>query len=70
MESYNFSQTAAATTWTITHNLNKPSVAVDVFIDNAGNLEKILPASVEHTNNNTLTVTFTAAQTGRARVIG
>lgn len=69
MAEYNHEQTGAGTTWTITHNLGTATVAVDTFIDNGGNLEKILPLSVEHTNNNTLTITFSVAQTGRARIV-
>ncbi len=69
MAQYNHTQSTAATTWTINHNLNSSVVAVDVMINNGPNLEKILPADVQHTNNNTLTVIFSAAQTGKARIV-
>jgi len=69
MSEFNHSQTVAASSWAISHNLNSDTVAVDVMIDNGGNLEKILPANVEHTDNNTLTVTFSSAQTGKARIV-
>jgi len=70
LKTYNFSQTVSSTTWTIPHAFNVTTVAVDTFIDNAGDLEKILPLSVEHTDNDTLTINFTVAQTGIARVLG
>jgi len=69
MAEFNHSQTGASASWAISHNLNSDTVVVDVFIDNGGNLEKILPANVEHTDDNTLTVTFSSAQTGKARIV-
>lgn len=70
MAQHNHTQSSGSATWTITHNFGVSSVDVDVFIDFGGNLEKVLPLSVEHTDNNTVTVTFSSAQTGVARVIG
>ena len=70
MDAYDHTQGASDTTWTISHNLNTDAVAVDVFINNGGNVEKVLPLTVTATSNNTLTVTFSTAQTGYARVIG
>ena len=56
-----FTQNAPATTWTITHNLNKfPSVSV---VDSAN---EIVYGEVIYTNTNSLTVTFTAAFSGKA----
>jgi len=70
MSSFNHSQGTSSTSWVITHNLDVGETVVDTLIDNGGNLEKILPLSVIHTDNNTLTISFTAAQTGKARIIG
>lgn len=70
MAIHNHVQTSASATWTITHNFNVASVVVDVFVDFGGNLEKILPLEIEHTNDNTLTVTFSSTQTGKARLVG
>jgi len=70
MAELNYSQAVAASTWTITHNFSVESLVVDVFVDIGGNLEKVLPLNIVHTNNNTLTVTFSLAQTGNARLIG
>lgn len=66
--SFNYTQGSANTIWTIAHNLNSDAVVIDCFIDNGGNLEKIIPLETKHTNNNTITVAFSSAQTGRARV--
>ena len=56
-----FTQNAPATTWTITHDLNKfPSVSV---VDSAN---EVVFGDVTYTNTNSLTVTFTAAFSGKA----
>lgn len=70
MDVYNHTQSSPNSTWTVTHNLNTDAVAVDVFIDYLGNLEKILPLDIVVTDSNTLTITFTTSQTGKARIIG
>ena len=56
-----FTQNNPAVTWTITHNLDKfPSVSV---VDSAN---EIVYGEVTYTNTNLLTVTFTAAFSGKA----
>ena len=70
MDAYNHIQSSGSATWTVTHNLNTDAVAVDVFIDYGGNLTKVLPLDVVATDVNTLTITFSSSQTGKARVIG
>ena len=56
-----FTQNNPAITWTITHNLDKfPSVSV---VDSAN---EIVYGEVTYTNTNLLTVTFTAAFSGKA----
>ena len=69
---YNHSQTTPATTWTINHNLNSDSVAVDVMIDfgSPSQLQKVLPQSIEVTSANQVVVTFSGNQTGKARIVG
>lgn len=69
MLEYNHVQSSSSATWTITHNLNSTSVVTDAFINFNGNLEKILPLNVVITSVNTLTVTFSSAQTGRCRIV-
>lgn len=67
---YNHSQTSASASWAINHALNSDSVVVDVMIDNGGNLEKILPQDIRINDANNITITFSSAQTGRARIVG
>jgi hypothetical protein len=56
-----FTQSIAASTWTITHNLGyKPLVSM---ADSAGNA---MFASVLHVSNNQLTINFSIPQTGSA----
>jgi hypothetical protein len=61
--SYTHNQSAASTTWTITHGLNfKPNVTV---FDSA---ETMVEGSVTHTSNTSLTITFSAAISGQAHL--
>jgi hypothetical protein len=61
--SYTHNQSATSTTWTITHNLNfKPNVTV---FDSA---ESMVEGLVTHTSNTTLSITFSAAISGRAHL--
>ena len=54
-------QTVAASTWTVTHNLGKyPSVSI---VDSAN--EEVM-GEVEHVNDNSLTIKFSAAFSGKA----
>jgi hypothetical protein len=69
MSEFNHTQSVASTSWTITHNLNVPAVAIDVMVDNGGSLKVAHPLTVEHTNDNTITITFSASNTGRARIV-
>lgn len=66
-ETYKFShihnQTVSASTWSITHNLNKyPSVSI---VDSSN--EEVI-GEVEHINSNSLTVKFSAPFSGKAFV--
>jgi len=56
-----FTQTTPATTWTVTHSLNAfPSVTV---VDSGGS--EIIPTLV-YTDSNTVTLTFGSATSGKA----
>ena len=58
---FTFTQSTAATTWNITHNLGKfPSVSV---VD-SGN--SIVYGNIDYTSENALTITFSAAFSGKA----
>lgn len=63
-----FQQTTPSTTWVITHNLNTTAPVVDCWIDNGGNKEKIIPLTVNGTDANTCTITFSIARIGEAAV--
>jgi hypothetical protein len=61
--SYTHNQSAASTTWTITHSLGfKPNVTV---FDSG---ESMVEGSVTHTSINQLTITFSASISGRAHL--
>lgn len=70
---YRHEQTTAATVWTIVHNLGvnggEGIPVVDAFVDNGGDLTKIIPSVVEMIDNNTVELTFTTAREGFAVVI-
>ena len=70
MAQYNHTQVTPTVTWSVYHQLNKPSVICDVFVNTTNGLVKILPNNVVHTDNNTLTIYFTTAYSGAARVVG
>ena len=60
-------QDTASENWTIAHGLNcKPSVAVN--IDYEGQLQAVVPSSIEFPDNNTVIVRFTQPYTGTARL--
>jgi hypothetical protein len=64
--SFQYTQEAPSTMWVVQHNLNiAPVVETYVYVD--GTLRKILPAEVEITDLNTVTIHFSEAQTGVAR---
>ncbi len=70
---YRHEQSTPATVWTIVHNLGTNGgngiPVVDAFIDNGGDLTKVIPSNVEMINNNTVELTFTVAREGFAVVI-
>jgi hypothetical protein len=60
-KNFTFTQASAATTWNVTHNLNKfPSVSVT--LSDGTQVE----AEVEHNNKNSLTITFSGDNSGIA----
>lgn len=66
MQIYTHTQSPAATTWTINHNLGcKPTF--DVLV--AGGT-KVYPASVIHLSDTELQLTFSSPRSGTARLIG
>ena len=61
-----------ANPWTITHNLGTQDVAVDCIIltGSPQQLEKANPDSQVATDGNTVTINWSANQSGWARVVG
>ena len=70
---YRHTQSTPATNWVITHNIgNNGGQAipmVDVLWDNAGTLEKIIPASIERPNETTVIVRFSEPRSGQAIIM-
>ncbi len=69
MGTFVFTQTTAATTWNVTHNLNNQYPSIDILINSNGTLQKGLPLNLVVNDANTLTITFTDPQSGQARII-
>lgn len=71
MQIFTYYQASPITTWTVTHNLNAPVVVSDVNVIGPSSLvEKLLPQEVVITDSNTLTITFSSAESGYVRIIG
>lgn len=62
---YIHNQAAPLAVWTITHNLGIQYVAAEFYDENG---DKLSPTTVEATDTNTLTVTFSGAKVGYAAV--
>lgn len=69
MVSYDFTQASPATTWTIVHNLNNAKPNVDCQITYLGVYQKVIPLTIVANDANTVTVTFSSAKAGTARVL-
>jgi len=68
---YQFTQSSASTTWTINHNLGVYPI-VDILINdtsNGGMLTKMIPLNITIIDVNNITVSFSTAQTGQARLV-
>ncbi len=64
---YRHNQTTAASTWTISHGLGLPPpycASCDFFVNTANGVKPILPIDVSFIDANTMTVTFSNAETG------
>jgi hypothetical protein len=64
-QAYRHTQSSASTSWSVSHNLDYQYPAITVY---DGNDDAIIPEKVKATNSNTLTLTFTAAESGYAHV--
>lgn len=68
MDGFNFTQSTPSTTWTVNHNLNNSNPNVEVFMTYLGVFQKVIPLNIVSNSANTVTVTFTQAQTGSVRI--
>lgn len=68
MDGFNFTQSTPSTIWTVNHNLNNSNPNVEVFMTYLGVFQKVIPLNVVSNSANTVTVTFTQAQTGSVRI--
>jgi hypothetical protein len=59
--SYTHTQDVAAAVWTVAHGLGmRPAVTV------VDTVERVVEAQIDYVDNDTVTVTFASAQTGKA----
>lgn len=69
--SYNHTQTVAAASWTINHNLGTltPFIAdVNVYVNTSNGVKMMMPSDISFIDANNITVSFTSAYTGYAVV--
>jgi len=65
---FTYTQTTASTTWNINHGLNLTCPVIQVYINYEGGVQRIIPLSVSVVDANNLTVTFSEAQSGYAKL--
>jgi hypothetical protein len=66
---FDFIQSTPATVWTIEYPFMTVP-AIDVYIDLAGTLFKVIPDDIKMITNNKIKIFFTTAYSGKARLIG
>ena len=64
---YQHIQDTPASVWTVQHNLHDYPI-IDVFVDEAGIMTKIIPAEITYIDGVTATITFSFAIAGVAQV--
>lgn len=63
------SQTVASATWVITHNFGaRPVTETIVYV--SGVLQKAFPLWIDHTDENTVTISWSEPRTGFATLLG
>lgn len=70
---YRHTQSTAATTWTVNHNLGGGGGTgvpiVDILVESGGSTVKVMPLQINIIDKNTVTVQFSVAQSGMAIVV-
>lgn len=69
VQRYTHTQNTAASTWTVTHNLNTLQPLIDTFIVVDGAWQTVLPDYILYPDANTVTIHWTTAYAGSARLI-
>lgn len=62
-------QEVAAKEWTVVHSLNTQAPIVDVMIDTANGLQKIIPLEIIVLDARTVKIVFSSARTGKVSVL-
>ena len=65
---YLFEQATPSDVWVIDHSCGKPSV--DIFINENGKIEKIIPFSVKFISDSRCEIHFTRPFAGTAKLVG
>ena len=60
---YRHEQSSASTTWNVYHNLGTKPL-VEIFVQDAGVLKKAWPLSMEHVDDNNLTIVWSSPRVG------
>jgi hypothetical protein len=70
---YRHTQSTPATEWVVQHNLggngSQGVPMVEVLWDDGISLKKLVPAGIEMTDRNTVTIRFNSARTGQAIIV-
>lgn len=65
---YLFEQATAADIWVIKHSCGKP--VIDIFVQNGGVLERMLPTKIEYVSDSQCKVYFSQPFSGFAKISG
>lgn len=65
---YEHVQSVPATTWVVNHNFGKQLVNIQVIVNTPAGPKVMLPSDITFTSSNSLTITFTSAESGNALV--
>ena len=65
---FTYTQATPATTWNVLHALNIQTPVVHVFIETDDGIQRVIPLHVTPVDANNLTITFTSAQSGYAKL--
>jgi len=68
-KAFNFTQATPSVAWSINHELNCKPV-IDVFANLNGSIQKVFPLEIIYVDDNNVVVTFTAPESGGARLVG